>query len=63
MPLKRQKVLAERPKANIGDLPTFFAQRNLRLFTSVEFGQTHCLIVVVEGEQSILPGIVRALCF
>jgi hypothetical protein len=62
MPLKRQKVLAERPKANIGDLPTFVAQLNLRLFPSVEFGQTHCLIVVVEGEQSILPGIVRALC-
>jgi hypothetical protein len=51
MPQKRQNVLAKGPKADIGDLRTFVAQLSPRLLPSVEFGQIHCLIVVVEGEQ------------
>jgi hypothetical protein len=44
----------------------FVAQSNAGFFqlSSVEFGQIHCLIVVVEGENiSILLGIVRCLVF
>jgi hypothetical protein len=45
---------------------SFVAQPNAGFFqlSSVEFGQIHCLIVVVEGEDiSILLGIVRCLVF
>ena len=44
----------------------FVAQPNAGFFqlSSVEFGQIHCLIVVVEGENiSTLLGIVRCLVF
>ena len=48
---KRQKVLGEGSKEDIGDLRTFVSQLNPRLLPSVEFGQIHCLIVVLEGQQ------------